>query len=86
MLETIIAFSIRQRFFVIVGALALIALGAYNFKILPIDAVPDVTNIQVQINTEAPGFTPLEVEQRITFPIETTLAGLPQLKHTRSPS
>jgi heavy metal efflux system protein len=84
MLETIIAFSIRQRFFVIVGALALIALGAYNFKILPIDAVPDVTNIQVQINTEAPGFTPLEVEQRITFPIETTLAGLPQLKHTRS--
>ena len=84
MLEKIIAFSIRQRFFVIVGALALVALGAYNFKILPIDAVPDVTNIQVQINTEAPGFTPLEVEQRITFPIETTLAGLPQLKHTRS--
>ncbi|MBT5633724.1 MAG: CusA/CzcA family heavy metal efflux RND transporter [Nitrospina sp.] len=84
MLKKIIAFSIQQRFFVIVGALALVALGAYNFTILPIDAVPDVTNIQVQINTEAPGFTPLEVEQRITFPIETTLAGLPRLKRTRS--
>lgn len=84
MLKKIIAFSIRQRFFVIVAALALIALGGYNFKILPIDAVPDVTNIQVQINTEVPGFTPLEVEQRITFPIETTLAGMPRLKRTRS--
>jgi heavy metal efflux system protein len=84
MLEKIITFSIRQRFFVIVAALVLVALGAYNFKILPIDAVPDVTNIQVQINTEAPGLTPLEVEQRITFPIESTIAGLPKLKHTRS--
>ncbi len=84
MLEKIISFSIRQRFFVIAGAFALIALGGYNFTILPIDAVPDVTNIQVQINTEAPGFTPLEVEQRITFPIETTLAGMPRLERTRS--
>lgn len=86
MLKTIITFSIRQRFFVILAALAIVALGGYNFKILPIDAVPDVTNIQVQINTEASGFTPLEVEQRITFPIETTLAGIPRLKHTRSVS
>ncbi|MBC8288631.1 MAG: CusA/CzcA family heavy metal efflux RND transporter [Nitrospinae bacterium] len=86
MLEKIIAFSIRQRFFVIVAALALVAVGGYNLNILPIDAVPDVTNIQVQVNTEAPGFTPLEVEQRITFPIETTLAGIPRLKHTRSVS
>ena len=86
MLEKIIKFSIRQRFFVIAGALALVALGGYNFKILPIDAVPDVTNIQVQINTEAPGFTPLEVEQRITFPIETALAGIPRLQRTRSVS
>jgi cobalt-zinc-cadmium resistance protein CzcA len=84
MLKEIITFSIRQRFFVIIAALALIALGGYNFQILPIDAVPDVTNIQVQINTEASGFTPQEVEQRITFPIETTLAGIPRLKHTRS--
>ncbi len=86
MLEKIIAFSIRQRFFVIVAALVLIAVGGYNLKILPIDAVPDVTNIQVQVNTEAPGFTPLEVEQRITFPIETTLAGIPRLRYTRSVS
>ncbi len=84
MLKTIITFSIRQRVFVIIAALALVALGGYNFSILPIDAVPDVTNVQVQINTEASGFTPLEVEQRITFPIETTLAGIPRLKHTRS--
>ena len=84
MLKKIITFSIRQRFFVILASLALVALGGYNFKILPIDAVPDVTNVQVQINTEASGFTPLEVEQRITFPIETTLAGIPRLKHTRS--
>ncbi len=86
MLEKIIKFSIRQRFFVIIGALVLVAVGGYNFSILPIDAVPDVTNIQVQINTEAPGFTPLEVEQRITFPIETIIAGSPRLKHTRSVS
>jgi heavy metal efflux system protein len=84
MLKKIITFSIRQRIFVILASLALVALGGYNFKILPIDAVPDVTNVQVQINTEASGFTPLEVEQRITFPIETTLAGIPRLKHTRS--
>lgn len=84
MLKKIIVFSIRQRVFVIIGALALVALGTYNFSILPIDAVPDVTNIQVQINTEVPGFTPLEVEQRITFPIETILAGIPKLKRTRS--
>lgn len=86
MLERIIAFSIRQRFFVIVAALALVGLGVYNLKILPIDAVPDVTNIQVQVNTESPGYTPLEVEQRITFPIETILVGIPRLKHTRSVS
>ena len=52
--------------------------GAWNFTRLPIDAVPDITNVQVQINTEAPGYSPLEVEQRITFPIETAMAGLPQ--------
>ena len=51
---------------------------------LPIDATPDITNVQVQINTEAPGYSPLEAEQRVTFPIETALAGLPQLDYTRS--
>ena len=66
------------------GRLALAALGVYNFQRLPIDAVPDITNVQVQINTEAPGYSPLEAEQRITFPIETAIAGLPKLSYTRS--
>ena len=59
-------------------------MGVYNFQKLSIDAVPDITNVQVQINTEARGYSPLEVEQRITFPIETTLAGIPKLDYTRS--
>jgi cobalt-zinc-cadmium resistance protein CzcA len=59
-------------------------LGIYNFKRLSIDAVPDITNVQIQINTEAAGYTPLEVEQRITFPVETSLAGIPKLDYTRS--
>ncbi|MBT6596462.1 MAG: CusA/CzcA family heavy metal efflux RND transporter, partial [Nitrospina sp.] len=84
MLERILRFSIKQRMFVILGALAMAVLGAYNFQILPIDAVPDITNVQVQINTEAPGFTPLEVEKRITFSVETAIAGTPKLSYTRS--
>jgi len=59
-------------------------LGAWNYQQLPIDAVPDITNVQVQVNTEAPGYSPLETEQRITFPVETGLAGLPNLAYTRS--
>jgi cobalt-zinc-cadmium resistance protein CzcA len=69
---------------VLMATLAVAALGAYSYGRLPIDAVPDITNIQVQINTEAPGFSPLEAEQRITFPVETVMAGLPRLKETRS--
>ena len=65
-------------------SLALAALGVWSFQRLPIDAVPDITNVQVQINTEAPGYSPLEAEQRITFPIETAIAGLPRLDYTRS--
>ena len=84
MLETIIRQMIRSRWIVMMGALSICAFGAWNFQNLPIDAVPDITNVQVQINTEAPGYSPLESEQRITFPIETTLAGLPQLSYTRS--
>ena len=60
--------------------------GIYNFGRLKIDAVPDITNVQVQINTSAPGFSPLEAEQRITFPVETAIAGLPGLEYTRSVS
>ncbi|MGV3753857.1 MAG: efflux RND transporter permease subunit [Verrucomicrobiota bacterium] len=58
--------------------------GVWSYQRLPIDAVPDITNVQVQINTEAPGFSPLEAEQRITFPVETAMAGLPALDYTRS--
>ncbi|WDT74017.1 MAG: CusA/CzcA family heavy metal efflux RND transporter [Candidatus Manganitrophus sp.] len=84
MLERILKFSIRQRWVVLMATLAVAALGVYNYQRLPIDAVPDITNVQVQINTEAPGFSPLEAEQRITFPVETVMAGLPHLKETRS--
>uniref|UniRef100_UPI00203F46F7 efflux RND transporter permease subunit n=1 Tax=Enterobacter hormaechei TaxID=158836 RepID=UPI00203F46F7 len=64
--------------------LALSGLGIWNYSKLPIDAVPDITNVQVQINTEAPGYSPLEAEQRVTFPVETALAGLAKLEYTRS--
>lgn len=84
MLEKIILFSIRQRWLVLALALGMVALGAFNYRRLPIDAVPDITNVQVQINTEAPGFSPLEAEQRVTFPVETAMAGLPRLDYTRS--
>src|SRR2546423_371230 len=84
MIERLIDFSIRRRWLVLVAVLAVAALGLWNYGRLPIDAVPDVTNVQVQINTAAPGFSPLETEQRITFPVETAMAGLPHLDFTRS--
>lgn len=84
MLEKIIDVSIRHRWLVLISVIGLCLLGMYNFKRLSIDAVPDITNVQVQINTEAPGYTPLEAEQRITFPIETAIAGIPRLDYTRS--
>jgi len=84
MLEGLLRFSIRRRWLVLLGTLVLAAVGVTAVLRLPIDAVPDITNVQVQINAEAPGFSPLEAEQRITFPLETALAGLPRLDHTRS--
>ena len=84
MLEHLIHFSIRQRWLVMIIVVALSAVGVYNFNQLPIDAVPDITNVQVQINTEAPGFSPLEAEQRVTYPVETAIAGLPGMHYTRS--
>lgn len=84
MFEKIIHFSVKQRWFVLMATAVVAIVGAYNYTKLPIDAVPDITNVQVQVNTEATGFTPLEVEQRITFPVETALAGLPLLEYTRS--
>lgn len=86
MLANIIGFSIRQRWFVLAIVAALIALGAWSATRVPIDAVPDITNVQVQINTEAEGFSPLESEQRVTYPIETAMAGIPGLDYTRSVS
>ncbi len=84
MIEKILDFSIRHRWFVLLATIGLVVLGIFNYERLPIDAVPDITNVQVQINTAAPGLSALEVEQRITFPIETALGGLPRLDYARS--
>lgn len=84
MFERILRFAIEQRLLVMLAVLAMAGLGIASYQKLPIDAVPDITNVQVQINTAAPGSSPLETEQRITFPIETAMAGLPHLKQTRS--
>ncbi len=84
MLDAIIRFSIRQRWLVLAATLAVAALGVWSFQRLLIDATPDITNVQVQINTEAEGYSPLEAEQRITFAVETAIAGLPSLDYTRS--
>ncbi|WP_338618063.1 CusA/CzcA family heavy metal efflux RND transporter [Pigmentiphaga sp. CHJ604] len=84
MFERIIRFAIEQRWLVMLAVFGMAALGLYNFTRLSIDAVPDITNVQVQVNTSAPGYSPLETEQRITYPVETTMAGLPGLAQTRS--
>ena len=86
MLERIISLSIRYRWMVLALALMSTLVGVWSFQRLPIDATPDITNVQVQINTAAPGYSPLEAEQRITFPVETAIAGLPGLDYTRSRS
>jgi cobalt-zinc-cadmium resistance protein CzcA len=84
MFERLTQFAIAQRSLVMLVVAAMAGLGLYNYQQLPIDAVPDITNVQVQINTAAPGYSPLETEQRVTFPIETVMAGLPHLEQTRS--
>jgi cobalt-zinc-cadmium resistance protein CzcA len=86
MFDKILRSCLRHRWTVLAVVAGLAALGVWNYKHLPIDAVPDITNVQVQINAEAPGYSPLEAEQRVTFPIETALAGLPRLQYTRSVS
>ena len=83
-IHAILEVSIRQRWFVLLVVLGIAAFGVWNFTRLPIDAVPDITNVQVQVNVTAPGYSPLEVEQRITFPVETGMGGLPNLEYTRS--
>jgi heavy metal efflux system protein len=84
MIERILRFSIRHRGLVVMATVAAALWGLYNYTRLPIDAVPDITNVQVQINTEAPGYSPFEAEQRVTYLVETAMAGLPRLEATRS--
>lgn len=84
MFERLIQFAIEQRIIVLLAVLLMAGVGIASYQKLPIDAVPDITNVQVQINSAAAGFSPLETEQRITFPIETAMAGLPGLQQTRS--
>ncbi|MDR1367738.1 MAG: CusA/CzcA family heavy metal efflux RND transporter, partial [Candidatus Accumulibacter sp.] len=84
MFESILRFSIDRRWLVLLAVASMAILGFFSYQKLPIDAVPDITNVQVQINTRAPGYSPLETEQRATYPIETAMAGLPYLKQIRS--
>lgn len=84
MIDALLRFSIARRWVILFLILIAAAAGIWNYQRLPIDAVPDLTNVQVQINTQAPGYSPLEVEQRITYLVETAIAGLPHLEYTRS--
>ncbi len=84
MFNALLKFSLERRLLVMGIILLVCGLGVWNFQRLAIDAVPDITNVQVVINTEAPGFTPLEIEQRVSTPLETAMAGLSQLRYTRS--
>lgn len=84
MFERLIKFSIDQRWLMMLIAFGISVAGVLSYQNLPIDAVPDITNIQVQINTAVPGYAPLETEQRVTYPIETVMAGMPRLEETRS--
>ncbi len=84
MIDALIRFAVERRWLVLAATLLVAAAGVYSTLKLPIDAVPDITNVQVQINSEAPGYSPLETEQRISYPVETAMAGLPKLDYTRS--
>src|SRR6266436_807790 len=84
MIERIIDFSVRRRWLIVLVAFAAAVSGFWSLTKLPIDAVPDVTNVQVQINASAPALTPIEIERQITVALETALAGTPGLESTRS--
>jgi cobalt-zinc-cadmium resistance protein CzcA len=84
MVDALIRTAIARRWVVLFLIAVIAAAGVWNYQRLPIDAVPDITNVQVQINTQAEGYSPLEVEQRITYLVETAIAGIPQLAYTRS--
>ena len=84
MLDKLLDAAVRYRWAVVVLTLVVAAYGAFQLFRLPIDAVPDITNKQVQINTQAPAFGPLDIERLVTFPVETAMAGIPGLESTRS--
>lgn len=84
MINWIVSFAVKRRMMVLALTFLFTGFGVYNIQNLAVDAVPDITNVQVQINTKAVGFTPLEVEQRITYLVETAMAGIPKLDYTRS--
>jgi cobalt-zinc-cadmium resistance protein CzcA len=83
-MNALITFAVTRRWLIMAVTLMVMAVGLYNMARLPVDAVPDITNIQVQINSEAVGYSPLETEQRITYVVENAMAGLPKLDYTRS--
>jgi Putative silver efflux pump len=84
MIDRLISFSLKERLLVIILAFLIIAFGILSFLQLPIDAFPDVTNVQVEILSSAPGYSPFEVEKFVTFPLETALRGIPKLTQLRS--
>src|SRR6266852_1179553 len=84
MIEYVIDFSVRRRWLILLIAFAAAVSGFWSLTKLPIDAVPDVTNVQVQINATAPALTPIEIEKQVTVALETALAGTPGLESTRS--
>ncbi|WP_394201670.1 efflux RND transporter permease subunit [Shewanella waksmanii] len=84
MIESLLRLSIDRRWLMMCLGVILVGIGLWSYQKLPIDAVPDITNVQVQINTRADGYSPLETEQRITYPIENALMGMPNLSYTRS--
>src|SRR5437879_3241805 len=84
MLEKLLRFCLQQKLLILALALLLILAGVYSAFNLPIDAVPDITNKQVQINAAASSLAPLEIEKQITFPLETAMAGIPGVEEVRS--
>jgi len=84
MLNRLLEFSVRQRVFVLLATVVLVGIGVYSALRLPIDAVPDITNVQVQVNTSVPALAPEEIEKLVTFPIENEMAGIPGLTELRS--
>jgi len=84
MIANLMALSVRARWMIIALVLVVSTYGAWQLTQLPIDAVPDITNNQVQINTSDASLSPVEIEKRVTFPVETAMAGIPGLQSTRS--